>query len=468
MSPQRFVPACLLMLLLLASGCRWTGWHHAFQSAAAEPDPTMSSAHREGSGVHPVQQASSQQATSSHASQPRPTGIPEFTAITPVDTTHPPMDDTVLRELQIISASDPVAAQQLMAQLQEVKPTLRPLVAQQFRSSWQYHRQLTGNAIDTPTTPISAAIQAPAPLPAVDPQPAAPPAETPAASPPPASEAPAAPQAEAAPKPEIEAKLASHEEPLADSATETAKEEVASATTGDSLLAWRDSVDMAIKQLEEVTPPEPRSTHEAYQFSRLRLLQLIAGNGQAPMSPIPGLTPTEQGYWSSQLFALTTMLDHTTHADDQQRAALARSQLQEADRKLGEISQLSILNLSFCTKVLAYGNYVPLEKTAFRPGQAVRLYAELENFRSDSTEKGYHTSLATSYEVLDKNGDRVAQGEFATIDDYCLRRRRDFYMEFALDLPARVYASSYTLQIQVRDRLSGKLAKSSVPFTIAD
>ena len=480
MSSQRIALPCLLIVLLAAGGCRWTGWHQSFQSAAAEPG-TTGSMQRAGSGV---QQASS---TAELRQGDQTSEIPGFPVITPVDSTSPPIDDAVLRELQIISASDPMAAQQLMAQLQEIKPSLRPLAAQQFRASWQYHRELTGHSTSAPAVPIATASQPPTPLPPVDPAAATPPpaatTTSPAAEPttPPAETAPEpAGEEQAAAKPAAEVQLASHAESLAETSEEKAEEKAeepaeaeekklaASSGSTESLLAWRDSVDAAIAQLVEATPDEPRSTHEAYQLARLRMLQLIAGDGQAPMEPIPGLTPTEQGYWSGQLFALHTMLDHTTHADDQQRAALARSQLQEADRKLGELSQLAILNLSFCTKVLAFGNYLPIEQATFTPGQAVRLYAELENFRSDSTDKGYHTSLATSYEVLDKNGDRVAQGEFATIDDYCLRRRRDFYMEFALDLPSRIYASNYTLQINVRDRLSGKLAKSSVPFTIAE
>jgi hypothetical protein len=456
---------CLLLLVVLSvGGCRLAGWRASESQVAGDPAPLATS--REGSGVSHGAQAASTANLGPTNSHDGPAQL-----ITPVDTSQAPLDDTVLRELQIVSSADPIAAQQLMNQLQEVKPALRPLVAQQFRASWQYHRELTGQTGTQAALPVASATPPPVtsnPLPPAENTPAevatpAAPATQPASETPPA-EAPAADTAPQSASAESKGNIhpASHVE------TATATDESAVAESPDSLLAWRDSVDLAIKQLAEASPPDPRSTHEAYQFARLRLLQLVAGDGEGPLEPIPGLTPTEQTYWSNQLFALKTMLDHAAQTDDQNRAALARSQLQEADLKLGELSALSVLNLSFCKEVLAYGNYEPIGNTRFRPGEGVRLYAELENYRSETTDKGYHTSLATSYEVLDKNGNRVAHGEFAIIDDYCLRRRRDFYMEFALDLPARVYASEYQLQILVRDKLSGKLGKASIPFTIAE
>ena len=94
------------------------------------------------------------------------------------------------------------------------------------------------------------------------------------------------------------------------------------------------------------------------------------------------------------------------------------------------------------------------------------LYAEIDNFRSESTERGYHTSLATSYEVLDQAGNRVEGGEFANVDDYCRNKRNDFYIEYTFQLPSRIYASNYQLRLLIRDRLSGKIGKATADFEI--
>lgn len=231
---------------------------------------------------------------------------------------------------------------------------------------------------------------------------------------------------------------------------------------------WQEALEQTIKQLAGDSVADPRNTAEAYQHVRLRLLHLAAGQREQALEPIPGLTPTEQTYWSNQLFAIATLLDHDEQPDDERRASLAAAQLTEASAKLGELSTLSLRNLAFCSKVYGYGDFEKQPDNHFQPGESVTLYAEIDNFRSESTEKGYHTSLATSYEVLDQSGNRVEGGEFANVEDYCINKRNDFYIEYTFQLPSRIYASTYQLRLLIRDRLSGKIGKSTTDFQIEE
>ena len=67
--------------------------------------------------------------------------------------------------------------------------------------------------------------------------------------------------------------------------------------------------------------PSPASTAEVHQHVSLRLLRLLAGQTEAAMEPIPHISPAEQDYWSQQIFALATYLDHHSQPDDKRRAA---------------------------------------------------------------------------------------------------------------------------------------------------
>jgi hypothetical protein len=391
-----------------------------------------------------------------------------------------PMNDAVLRELQTIGAVDPAAAQQLVAQLQTVKPTLRPLAAQQFRSSWQFHRELSTGSV--PATGHSHATAEPL-IPFVEPAALSLEREEATTSldyDPSDYESPGPTKhivEESARLPTTPIAVATPNDENISQATYTelprplppVDEELPPTPNNDVPIdTWGESVEQAMARLAAATSDDPHSTSEAYQHARLRMLNVVAGNEESALEPIPGLTPTEQSYWSNQLFALVTLLDHAEQPDDGQRAALASEHLASAVAKLGELSALSVRNLTFCKEVFGYGDYESQEKAVFQPGQSVTLYAEMENFRSESTEKGYHTSLATSYEVLDQNGNRVEGGEFATVDDYCMRQRRDFYIEYTFDLPSRIYANRYQLRLMIRDRLSGKIGKATVDFEIKE
>jgi hypothetical protein len=463
---------------LLLAGCQALPWSRSASAPKAPQAELPMSEPREGSDFT----SPSVQQTASFA-DPNSFGA---SATTAVGGGEAPTNDEVLRDLQTIGAIDPVAAQQLVERLQNTKPSLRPLVARQFRTSWQYHRELKGtkNAMlaEQPGTSVPHTAQLPPSIGAT-PSPAtyAPPAtNTPAPTTPPApieSAAIGPPQTStsapepvtplATPRPPVEVQQASYDEspklmPVPETSPATSSMEV------ETPRSWQDALGQTIDQLASKTKEDPRNTTEAYQHVRLRLMHLVAGNKELAMEPVPGLTPTEQTYWTNQLFAMATLLDHEAMPDDQARAGLAATQLAEASARLGELSNLAVRNITFCSKVYGFGDYDRIEQRTFKPGQTVTLYAEVDNFRSESTDKGYHTSLASSYEILDQAGNRVDGGEFATVDDYCHGKRQDFYIEYTVNLPTRIYASKYQLQVLMRDRLSGKIGKSVVDFEIAE
>jgi hypothetical protein len=200
---------------------------------------------------------------------------------------------------------------------------------------------------------------------------------------------------------------------------------------------------------------------------RLRTLQLLAGRDEEAYRPIPGASPDQQDYWSKQLFAMDAYLDAGGKLDDKQRAAAALGALDEARAKLSELATLQIRNAAFVASVDGFGSYEPSKSKSFQPGQKVTLYAEVENFRSNPAEDGYHTSLATSYQVLDSTGRRVDGKQFPDVADRCRNRRRDFHMQYELPLPTRIYPGEYVLELTITDHNSGKIGQTTLPFEIA-
>ena len=153
----------------------------------------------------------------------------------------------------------------------------------------------------------------------------------------------------------------------------------------------------------------PTTTAEVHQHVSLRMLRLLAGDTEKALEPIPHISPTEQDYWSRQLFALATYLDHHSQPDDKRRAAASVTHLDEAVSHLRELGSLSLRNLSFCKNVYGYGAIETYESDTFSPGQQVSLYVEVENYHSTSSEKGFCTSLGSTYELLDDKGKRVSE-----------------------------------------------------------
>lgn len=229
---------------------------------------------------------------------------------------------------------------------------------------------------------------------------------------------------------------------------------------------WQQSVQKAIADLEHRVSTSPTTTAEVHQHVSLRILRLLAGDTEKALEPIPHISPSEQDYWSRQLFALATYLDHHSQPDDKRRAAATVTHLEEAVANLRELGSLSLRNLSFCKNVYGYGAIEPYEADTFSPGQQVSIYVEVENYHSTSSEKGFNTSLGTSYEVLDEHGKRVTSGDFPDVNDCCRSRRRDFHLQLGLKLPESIAAGRYQVQLLVKDRQSDKIGNAKASFEI--
>ncbi len=115
---------------------------------------------------------------------------------------------------------------------------------------------------------------------------------------------------------------------------------------------WQQSIQKAITDLEHRVSPSPTTTAEVHQHVSLRILRLLSGDTEKALEPIPHISPTEQDYWSQQLFALATYLDHHSQPDDKRRAAASVTHLDEALSNLRELGCAFVAQLVVLQKRL--------------------------------------------------------------------------------------------------------------------
>ena len=236
------------------------------------------------------------------------------------------------------------------------------------------------------------------------------------------------------------------------------------ATTSEE--EWRNSLASSIEALERLTTDPPTSAQEVTRHAWLRMLYLTAGRRDDALKPIPGIGPAEQDFWREQLYALAACLDTERQTDAAKRSAEARMHLAKADARLGESGTLAVRNLAFCTQVSSYGVYEKFEDYKFKANQPLILYAEVQNFKSEESSRGFHTALRSSYQILDAQGRRVAENDLALTEEYCRNQRRDYFLRYFLSVPERIYDGNYTLQLTIVDTLSQKIGTSTIEFTV--
>jgi hypothetical protein len=331
------VTTCVLLAFSAVLGCQGAGFAGAAKTQAlATPQITP------------------QESMASMASKELPAEKPEEEALA-----------EVLDELTASGVLDADEKQSLMADLREAKRENWPLIVRQFQSALAYREQLAAREQRAAEKMAEPMLAKGTPLPKVMPVSFEIQKKLPSKNPSPAVvlDVPEPPQV--LPKPPLQV-----------------VEQTSFSKTFQAPQDWQGHLKHSIRDLEASVQSAPGSTDEVNQHMRLRLLQLLAGKEESALGPIPGATASQQDYWNQQLFAVSTFLDSKQQPDDRHRATSSLMQLDQARAKLAEMATMQVRNLAFVDSVEGYGAYELHEKTKYRPGDQVTLYAEIENFGS--------------------------------------------------------------------------------------
>ena len=202
---------------------------------------------------------------------------------------------------------------------------------------------------------------------------------------------------------------------------------------------------------------------------QLRLLQLIAGQMDRALQPIPGIDSADQEFWQQMLWGMANYFDTQGMPDSSERATQTINQLRIAATKLQEKARLELRNVAFCLKISGFGNYQRFKRDEFMTGQAVLLYAEVADFKSEPTSDGqFRTLMKSTLEIFEggPNGRLVESLPLTPSEDRCRNQRRDYYHSYEFAIPQGCSPGPHTLRLRVEDQLGKKTAITSLNFTV--
>lgn len=153
-------------------------------------------------------------------------------------------------------------------------------------------------------------------------------------------------------------------------------------------------------------------------------------------------------------------------ASGSNKALTRRDILQKIDEVFGA-QPLKIDQLALCRRVDSYGVYEPFATTRFLAGRKNRVlvYVELENFKHELLDDGqYEVRLEQTVELYEATGTSVVwrQGPVELVD-VSRKKRRDFFVVYPVDLPARLTAgTTYRLKVRVSDKHGGTIHEQTM------
>ena len=224
-------------------------------------------------------------------------------------------------------------------------------------------------------------------------------------------------------------------------------------------------------QLAVSAPGETEAERLDYvrRHVNLRLLYLIAGRNDQALDPIQGIDAAHQEFWQQLVWSMASYFDAAGQPNASQRATQTVNQLRAAITRLKAGADLSLQNVSFCHKIVSFGNYERFSRDQFTPGQPVLLYAEVENFKSTIVDNDrYRTALKSTIEIhkAGVEGQPVEVIEFPVTEDLCRNYRRDYFHSYEFSVPKKVEPGLYTLVLKVQDQLGQKTSASTVNFEV--
>lgn len=127
---------------------------------------------------------------------------------------------------------------------------------------------------------------------------------------------------------------------------------------------------------------------------------------------------------------------------------------------------LKIKTIQLCRRVDSYGVYQTFANKRFLSGQKNRMlvYVELENFHHEPMEGGdYEVKLEQQIELYDARGETtVWRTGPDVLTDECRNQRRDFFIVYPVELPARLSTGKYRLKVRIADKHSGSIAEKTL------
>ena len=220
-----------------------------------------------------------------------------------------------------------------------------------------------------------------------------------------------------------------------------------------------------------LTPGDNEHSRQLYlrKHVQLRLLNLIAGQMDRALQPVPGIDPADQEFWQQMLWGMASYFDTQGMPDSSERATQTIAQLRSASTRLQEKARLELHNVAFCYKISGFGNYQRFKRDEFTPGQPVLLYAEVGNFKSELIADGqFRTLLKSTLEIVEGGpaGHIVETLLLPPSEDHCRNQRRDYYHSYEFSIPQGCEPGPHMLRLRVEDQLGKKFTLTTLNFTV--
>lgn len=142
-----------------------------------------------------------------------------------------------------------------------------------------------------------------------------------------------------------------------------------------------------------------------------------------------------------------------------------------APRLAKDVSQtagerLTVGRVAVCHEIRGFNDITELNPRELRRGQAILVYAALENSVGQFTDRGYCTETVSELELWSADGTLVARLPLGKAVDVAEQRRGDFFLTHHLRLPSNLRGGEYTARLRIEDLTSGQSTSADLVIVL--
>jgi hypothetical protein len=244
-------------------------------------------------------------------------------------------------------------------------------------------------------------------------------------------------------------------------------DELPSGSSNSSATPVTVSTDEYEQRLQKLVQDYPRDLGNQLDY---QLLRLVRDEPTPDLSDVSQLSSEDRDLLLSLMDGLNNFRNAARGNNNLMLNSKIRPLLEMADR-LRSQAQLSIPTVAFCSRVVSYGVYSPMESSKFPVGRNNELivYNEASNFISiQGSDTIWRTRLRQEMVLYTDTGLAVwpEKSNAATFVDQSRNRRHDFFISRRVMLPSSLAAGKYILKITLTDEQSDRVVEASAPLEL--
>ena len=132
-----------------------------------------------------------------------------------------------------------------------------------------------------------------------------------------------------------------------------------------------------------------------------------------------------------------------------------------------ETDLLAIGKLCMCRAVHGFGVFEACPGSHAKVGQRIVIYCEMTGMKYEVRDASFVSRLSSKIEIsAAASGEIEWARELGPAEDVCASRRRDFYVNYRVELPSSLLPGSYRLRLTQTDLVASRTTSAELPFEI--